>query len=291
MAKTDFAAGAGPWSVEMTSLDGDPFLDLAVLDNSGSVAVLLGDGTGGFAPKTEFATGSGPRSLAVGDLDDDTVPDLAVANTTSGGLSVLFGDGAGGFGPKTDFATDGVAYAVAIGDMNGDTFADLVAAIGGASQAWVLLGDGQGGFGDHTGFATGSFPTSVAVGDLNGDTRPDVVTTNFVSGNVSVLLNTTGVLTVPTAPTINPNAVAGHQSATVSWTAPIYDGGSAIIGYVVTPYIGLASQGPRYFDSTATTQTVSGLTNGTTYRFRVRAWNAIGVSGFSKASNPVSPAP
>jgi len=47
----------------------------------------------------------------------------------------------------------------------------------------------------------------------------------------------------------------------------------------------------RIFNSPSTTQTVTGLTNGTTYRFRVRAYNAVGVGGYSTASNPVTPAP
>jgi large repetitive protein len=95
--------------------------------------------------------------------------------------------------------------------------------------------------------------------------------------------------TAPGAPTIG-SAIAGDGQATVSWTAPVSDGGSPIIGYVVTPYVGFVSQGPRYFVSAATTQTVTGLTNGTTYRFRVRAWNSVGVSGFSTITNPVTPA-
>jgi hypothetical protein len=36
---------------------------------------------------------------------------------------------------------------------------------------------------------------------------------------------------------------------------------------------------------------VTGLTNGTTYRFRVRAINAVGTGGYSKATNPVTPSP
>jgi alpha-tubulin suppressor-like RCC1 family protein len=92
----------------------------------------------------------------------------------------------------------------------------------------------------------------------------------------------------PGAPTIG-TATAGGGTATVSWTAPASDGGSPIRGYVVTPYIGYTSQGPRYFVSSDTTQTVSGLTPGTTYRFRVRAFNAVGVSGFSLASSAVVP--
>jgi hypothetical protein len=97
------------------------------------------------------------------------------------------------------------------------------------------------------------------------------------------------VATVPSAPTIG-SATAGSGSATVSWSAPASTGGSPIVGYVVTPYVLGVSQGPRYFLGAATSQTITGLTNGTTYRFKVRAWNAVGVSLFSSASNAVTPA-
>src|SRR5262249_60079584 len=42
-------------------------------------------------------------------------------------------------------------------------------------------------------------------------------------------------------------------------------------------------------DGTATTQTVTGLTNGTTYQFRVQAYNSVGISDYSALSNPVTP--
>ena len=57
----------------------------------------------------------------------------------------------------------------------------------------------------------------------------------------------------------------------------------------MTPYIGYAPQASTTFLSTATTQTVTGLTNGTTYRFRVQAITAIGTGAYSTASNPVTP--
>ena len=60
----------------------------------------------------------------------------------------------------------------------------------------------------------------------------------------------------------------------MSWTAPASDGGSPITGYVVTPFIGLSRRRRTTFNSTATTQTVTGLTNGTTYTFKVAAINA-----------------
>jgi hypothetical protein len=95
-------------------------------------------------------------------------------------------------------------------------------------------------------------------------------------------------MTVPGAPTIG-SATAGDAQATVSWTAPASDGGSPITGYVVTAYIGYGPQSVTTFVSTATTQVVTGLTNGSTYRFRVRAINAVGTSGYSTVTNPVTP--
>jgi hypothetical protein len=49
---------------------------------------------------------------------------------------------------------------------------------------------------------------------------------------------------------------------------------------------GLAS---TTYNSTPTTQIVAGPNNGTTYRFRVRAINAVGFSDYSKVTNPGMP--
>ena len=95
--------------------------------------------------------------------------------------------------------------------------------------------------------------------------------------------------TVPDPPTIG-LAVGGNQEATVSWTAPANDGGSPITGYVVTPYVGVVAQTPQVFASTATTQTVTGLLNGTPYTFRVAAVNGLGAGLSSDPSNGVVPA-
>ena len=95
--------------------------------------------------------------------------------------------------------------------------------------------------------------------------------------------------TPPGAPTVT-GAVAGNASVVLSWAPPSSTGGSAITGYVVIPYVGTTALTSRSFNSTATTQTVTGLTNGTSYRFRVRARNAVGVgpqSAFSAAVTPI----
>ena len=86
------------------------------------------------------------------------------------------------------------------------------------------------------------------------------------------------------------SAAAGSGSATVSWTAP-GSGGSAITSYTVTPYIGSAAQTPVTVSGSppATTATVTGLTNGTSYTFTVSATNAVGTGSASQPSNAVTP--
>jgi alpha-tubulin suppressor-like RCC1 family protein len=90
--------------------------------------------------------------------------------------------------------------------------------------------------------------------------------------------------TVPGSPT-SVAAVAGIDQATLSWTAPVDNGGTAVSGYTVT-----ASPGGKTATTTgATAATVTGLTNGTAYTFTVTATNALGTSPASAASAPVTP--
>ena len=90
-------------------------------------------------------------------------------------------------------------------------------------------------------------------------------------------------LTVPSAPT-GVTAIAGDRSAVVSFNTPADDGGSPITDYEV-----LDLQGNVIATGTSSPITVTGLSNGETYRFIVKAMNRAGKSAESIASNEVVP--
>jgi hypothetical protein len=106
------------------------------------------------------------------------------------------------------------------------------------------------------------------------------------------IASTTPATTAPTAPVVG-TATAGDASATVSWSAPSSNGGSAITGYQVQAYNAATNAAVgtvRTAASTATSLNVTGLSNGTSYKFTVRAVNATGTSPESAPSNTVTPA-
>lgn len=96
--------------------------------------------------------------------------------------------------------------------------------------------------------------------------------------------------TTPAAPASVTGTPANSQVA-LSWTAPSSTGGSTITDYTVQYSSNSGSTWTTFNDGTATTTsaTVTGLTNGFTYTFRVAARNAAGVGAYSAQSAAVVP--
>ncbi len=108
-----------------------------------------------------------------------------------------------------------------------------------------------------------------------------------------------GALSAPSAP-VTPTglpgapttvlATRGNTTVDLTWTAPVSDGGSPITGYKVQVRQGATLVRTDTLVGTATIATITGLTNGTSYNFRVQAVNALGTGAASASSANVTPA-
>ena len=129
--------------------------------------------------------------------------------------------------------------------------------------------------------------TCVVNGLTNGTPYTFKVTATNGIGTSSESLASTAATpsTIPNAPTGVTKAM-GDGQATISFLAPINTGGSAVLSYTVT-------SSPGNFTCTvnapATSCNVTGLTNGTSYTFTVKATNKNGDSLASTASTAGTP--
>jgi len=199
-----FAVAVRPHThgVAVGDLNGDGNPDL-LTDSWGDdqVAILLGDGKGGFRPGPFLKVGKHPyQRVRIGDVNNDGRADILTTNLEGDSVTVLLGDGKGGFRPPagSPFPCGDSPFSVGVGDLNGDGRPDLAVVNSPSSTAdrrgrdglTILLGDGKGGLKTMAGspFATGRIPNRLAVGDVNGDGVADVAVTNTESNNVSLFL-------------------------------------------------------------------------------------------------------
>ncbi len=138
----------------------------------------------------------------------------------------------------------------------------------------------------------GTFPPNFLVipGLPNGAYAFRVIANN-AQGNNGLSPTTSNTVTLPTIPTplipTNIVATAGDTVAFVNFVAPPNAASQGITGYQITsrPAGGVSP----VLAATATTGTVTGLTDGTTYTFTVHAINGGGIGMESTPSNAVTP--
>jgi titin len=167
----------------------------------------------------------------------------------------------------------------------------------------VTLGGGSGSGGSSSAniveaTTAAGFPATGASGTLYVAT--DASRVYRWTGSVYVEIGTAGgggtdselrALFVPAAPT-SVTATGGNAQAVVSWTAPSVLAQTPITDYTVQFSTNSGSTWTTFTRaaSTATSATVTGLTNGTAVVFRVSATNGVGIGNYSTASSAVTPA-
>lgn len=125
--RKDLPTGDAPRSVSIADLDGDGFLDLAIVAGP-SVLVHRGHGDGTFDAGIPVAPHENAYGVACADLDADGRLDLAVTYWETRTISILRGHGDLTFEPPIDFGAG--AAGIAAADLNHDGMTDLVVAGG-----------------------------------------------------------------------------------------------------------------------------------------------------------------
>jgi hypothetical protein len=170
-----------------------------------------------------------------------------------------------------------------------------IAGNGEATVSWAAPANGGAAISGYTvtaspgGATCATTGTSCSITGLHNGTAYTFTVTATNSAGTSSPSNASNGVTpaaVPDAPT-DVTASAANAKATVSWTVPASDGGSAITSYTVTAQPGGATC--TVSSASATSCVVSGLTNGTAYTFSVIATNSAGASAPSQASNSATP--
>ncbi len=147
--------------------------------------------------------------------------------------------------------------------------------------------------GSFTGSISGATAAPITVTGLtNGQAYTFTVHATNAVGNSSesAASNSVTPTAVPGAPTaVTPTP--GNAQVALAWTAPASDGGSALTDYTVQYSSNGGSTWSTFAHgaSTATSITVTGLTNATAYVFHVAAVNANGAGSYSSTSASVTP--
>jgi hypothetical protein len=132
--------------------------------------------------------------------------------------------------------------------------------------------------------ATGSASPIIVTGLTNGQAYTFTAIARNANGSSSPSSASSAATpsTVPDAPT-SVSATGGNAQATITFSAPVFNGGSTILSYTAT-------SSPDGISATGFTPlTVPGLTNDQAYTFTVVATNINGNSVASSASNTVTP--
>jgi hypothetical protein len=239
-----------------TSTNGGAFVDAApaaVGANSVVVSGLANGSTYVFRLAYQSNAGIGPWSANSNSVTPSAAPSAPASLTAT-------------------VSSNQVALSWTASAANGSAIQDYIVQYN-TGGVWTQVEDGVNTSTTYTvtGLAAGTYTFRVSARNAQGDSPPRESTAVTIA-------------TPPGSPTgLQVTATASRQ-ATLGWTVPASNGGAAITGYTVeyTPSGGSATSvnvaGP-------TSATVTGLTNGVSYSFRVLARNSAGSSSPSTAAS------
>lgn len=255
-----------PLAVGVGDFNHDGKADLVVSHESSppqftiSLAVLIGDGSGGFGPPTDFPA-SLRKPLVVSDFNNDGNQDVFVGNSSTNVSQVHLGNGGGAFGAGINLVVPNNDDAVAA-DFNADGKIDLATVDDDSGFVSVVLGDGTGHFSGPTSFPV-SAARSVATADFNNDGKIDILTAGY-SDVVSLLLGNGlgafGSATILTTGGATEAVAAGDFNG--DGKADITSVGNSLVAILLGDGTGGVAQSANYATSQAPINVVTGDFNG-----------------------------
>jgi fibro-slime domain-containing protein/RHS repeat-associated protein len=286
------AASAPSNAVTAAGAPGAPTNVTAVDGNASATVTWTPPASNGSSPITGYEVVSSPGGISVSvgaGVTTATVPGLQNGTAYTFSVRAVNAIGAGPFSAPSNPVTPATVPGAPTG---------VTAALGGNAAATVSwTPPATDGGAPITSYLVTSSPGGLTV-SASGTTTARVpgltVGTTYTftvaavnrkgTGPASAASNPLTAAAVPDAPT-GVSATPGDGSAVVTWIPPADGGPTPIVTYTVTYPGGTLTTVP----GTATSATITGLTNGTAYTFTVRATNAAGTGPESAPSAPVTP--
>lgn len=292
-------ASAASNSITPYTVPDAPTVGTAVAGNGEATIPFTAPAFNGGSPITSYTATSNPGGITgtVNQSGSGTITVTGLTNGTPYTFTVTASNAAGTGAASSasnsvtpaSTTAPGAPGIASVTAGNGQVTVNFTAPVsdgGDAITSYTATSD-PGGF---TGTVNQSGSGSITVTGLtNGTAYTFTVTATNSIGTSAPSAASSGVTprTIPDAPAIG-TATPGNGQATVSFTAPVSNGGAAITSYTATSNPGGITG--TINQSGSGSITVTGLTNGTPYTFTVTATNEAGESAPSVASNSVTPA-
>lgn len=166
---------------QVCDLDGDDYIDLAVIsENSSDVRVFknTADASGLFVTPNFSVTsvGTQPSPNENADFNGDGKTDIVTCNGIGNSISILIGNGDGTFLPAVDYSVGGGPHGLAVLDCDGDGDSDVATANVSSNNLTLRKNLGNGTFGPVIAFdGGGSGEYALNAADMDNDGIMDLV--------------------------------------------------------------------------------------------------------------------
>jgi uncharacterized protein (TIGR03437 family) len=215
-----FPAGAFPFFMALSDFNNDGKPDLAVStypisasaspSATGTVAVLLGDGHGGFAAPVMYPVGKGPVTLVADDFTGDGIPDIVVLDQglNANAVWTLPGKGDGTFMAAISTPTPASSGYISYADFDHDGNFDLLIADVFSSTMVLMLGKGDGTFKAAQRFTSSAQGLSLGLRPLQDGNTAIMVPDNIGNEMMIYFSDSSGVFHAPAVQTFGKAPVA-----------------------------------------------------------------------------------